>query len=62
MRQRRKMKKLARLVIEGSLSLEAFRNQYRAWRGDKGRYHARRTLGNMDSLYRRLERGIRESV
>ena len=61
-RQRRKMKKLARLVIEGSFSLEAFRNQYRAWRGDKGRYHAGRTLGNMDSLYRRLERGIRESV
>ena len=53
-RQRRKMKKLARFVVEGSLSLDAFRNQYKGWRGDKTRYHARRTLTNMDNLYRRL--------
>lgn len=57
-RQRRKMKKLARFVVEGSLSLEAFTSQYKGWRGDKNRYHARRTLKSMDSLYRRLRKWL----
>ena len=57
-RQRRKMKKLARFAVEGSLSLEAFTSQYKGWRGDKNRYHARRTLKSMDSLYRRLRKWL----
>ena len=60
-RQRRKMKRLARFVINGEMSFEAFRDQYKGWRGDKGRYHARRTLNNMDNLYRRLETWIRKT-
>ena len=56
-RQRRKMKKLARFVLEGKMTSEAFRNQYKGWRGDKCRYHAWRTIRNMDSLYRRLRNG-----
>ena len=61
-RQRRKMKKLARFIVEGSLSLAAFRNQYKGWRGDKVRYHARRTLSSLDRLYRRLEKWIARST
>lgn len=57
-RQCRKMKKLALFVIEGKLAFEAFRKQYKDWRGDKDRYHAHRTLRNMDNLYRRLQKWI----
>lgn len=56
-RQRRKMKKLAQFVLEGKMTIEAFCNQYKGWRGDKYRYHARRTIKNMDLLYRRLRYG-----
>lgn len=58
-RQRRKMKKLAQFTAAGEMEYQAFCNQYKAWRGDKRRYHARRTLASMDRLYRRLERWIR---
>ena len=57
-RQRRKMKKLARFAVEGSLSLKAFSSQYKGWRGDKNRYHASRTIRNMDKLHRRLRKWI----
>ncbi len=57
-RQRRKMKKLARFAVEGSLSLKAFSSQYKGWRGDKNRYHASRTIRNMDKLHRRLKKWI----
>lgn len=57
-RQRRKMKKLAGFVAQGEMTLEAFRNQYKGWRGDKCHYHARRTLNHSDNLYRRLEQWI----
>ena len=57
-RQRRKMKKLARFVREGSMTLQAFDSQYRGWRGDKRRYNASMTLMNMDILYRRLRKWI----
>ncbi len=58
-RQRRKLKKLAQFVVDGELSQKAFQIQYKGWRGDKRRYHARRTLQNMDKLFRRLNQWIR---
>lgn len=57
-RQRRKMKRLARFVVDGNMSFSAFQNQYKSWRGDKNRYHAFETLRNMDKLYRRLTKWI----
>lgn len=54
-RQRRKMKKLAKFVVNGTLSLHDFKNQYRAWRGDlKRKYNCYHTIGNMDKLYKEL--------
>ena len=58
-RQRRKLKKLAQFVVDGELSQKAFQIQYKGWRGDKRRYHARRTLQNMDKLFRGLNQWIR---
>ena len=57
-RQRRKMKKLAGFVTEGTMNLKAFDSQYKGWRGDKRRYNASLTLMNMDNLYRRLRQWI----
>lgn len=54
-RQRRKMKKLAALVADGEITLADFENQYKGWRGDKNRYHARRTLINIDKLFKELK-------
>lgn len=54
-RQRRKMKKLARFVINNDMSLSDFQSQYRAWRGDLQRkYHCYHTIRNMDKLYKEL--------
>lgn len=53
-RERRKLKKLARFVAAGEMSPKAFTEQYRSWRGDKRKYNAYRTLRNMDLLYKEL--------
>ena len=53
-RERRKLKKLAKFVDRGEMSPQAFRLQYLSWRGDKRRYNAHRTLNNMDNLYKEL--------
>ena len=53
-RQRRKLKKLILFVQEGSLTRQAFVNQYKSWRGDKARYSAHHTLINMDKLHKEL--------
>lgn len=53
-RQRRKLKKLVIFMQEGSLTRQAFENQYKSWRGDKIRYNAHHTLINMDRLYKEL--------
>lgn len=52
--QRRKMKKMARMVVDGEIPLEYFENQYKSWAGGKKLYNAHRTMMNMESLYRRL--------
>ena len=53
-RERRKLKKLAKFVARGEMSPQAFRLQYLSWRGDKRRYNAYHTLNNMDNLYKEL--------
>lgn len=60
-RQRRKMRKLARLASEGTISLKNFQTQYKSWRGDKKRYHAYYTLRKLDSEERELEEWIRNT-
>lgn len=52
--ERRKLKKLAMLVIEGAMTEAQFSSQYRSWRGDKRKYNAYRTLQSLDAEYRRL--------
>ena len=51
-RERRKLKKLAAMAADGQISLEAYRNQYKSWRGDKEQYSSYLTLRNMDNLYK----------
>lgn len=58
-RQRRKMRKLAMLASEGTISLKDFQTQYKSWRGDKKRYNAYNTLCRLDSEERKLEQWIR---
>ena len=53
-RQRRKMKKLAKFVIDRKMTLVQFKDQYESWRGDKSRYNAYKTLLKMDELYQKL--------
>jgi len=60
-RQRRKMRKLARLAAEGQITLKEFQTQYKSWRGDKKRYHAYHTLCRLDSEERKLEKWIRST-
>ena len=60
-RQRRKMRKLARLAAEGRITLKEFQTQYKSWRGDKKRYNAYYTLCRLDSEERKLEKWIRST-
>lgn len=57
--ERRKLKKLAALVVAGHMSRDKFVTQYKSWKGDKQRYYnAYHTLKNMDKFYRRLLKWI----
>lgn len=53
-RERRKLKHLAKLVIDGKLDRAAFVQQYESWRGDKARYNAHGIIAGMDKLYKEL--------
>ena len=61
-RQSRKMRKLARLVVEGKISMQDFQNQYKSWRGDKKRYHAFYTLRRMDNKEKEWIEWIRKNT
>lgn len=50
-REKRRIKKIMQLVEAGKMTEEQARMQYKSWRGDKKRYHAHRTLRNMDKLF-----------
>lgn len=60
-RQRHKMRKLAKLASEGTISLKDFQTQYKSWRGDKKRYHAYYTLRRLDSEEKELAEWIRNT-
>lgn len=53
-RERRKLKKFAKLVNDGAMSYEQVSTAYQSWRGYAGQKNAYRTIRNMDALYNRL--------
>lgn len=53
-RERRKLKRLARLASQGVIPTEAFQTSYTSWRGGLDRLDAHRTQHHMDHLYQRL--------
>lgn len=53
-RERRKLKKQARLVESGVLSFDDVRTSYASWRGSMEHRDAYRTLQSMDRLFNRL--------
>lgn len=50
-REKRRIRKIYQLVEEGKLTERQAWEQYKSWRGDKKRYHAHKTLRNMDKLF-----------
>lgn len=52
--ERRKLKKLASMVVRGRMPLKKYDEAYRSWRGGQKRYRAHRSLKNMDNLYKEL--------
>ena len=61
-RQGRKMRKLAKLTVDGEITLEDFKNQYKSWRGDKKRYNAYYTLRRMDKKEKEWTEWIRKNT
>lgn len=61
-RQRRKMKHIAELVIKGERPLYLFIEQYKSWKGDKKRYNAYYTLLHLDILYNKLLVDIKRNI
>ena len=53
-RQRRKLKKMARMVADGTMDVEQVRCSYQSWRGGMKRLDAHRTVLSMDALFRSL--------
>ena len=53
-RERRKLKKQARMVAEGVMTMEQVRQSYQSWRGAMERLDAHKTVRRMDALYHSL--------
>lgn len=53
-RERRKLKKQARLVNEGIMTFEQVRTSYTSWRGSMQPRNAHRTVQSMDQLFNTL--------
>lgn len=53
-RERRKLKKFAKLNEKGEMSFEQIREAYNSWRGHASQKDAYRTIRNMDALFNRL--------
>lgn len=53
-RQRRKLKKFAKILAAGDMTLAQIHNSYMSWRGFVAHKNARRTTHNMDLLYQKL--------
>ncbi|MFR5416790.1 MAG: hypothetical protein ACLTHL_07320 [Collinsella sp.] len=62
-RERRKLKKMARMVAEGVMTPEQVQQSYQSWRGGMAHLDAHRSVLAMDALYRSLfENLAREGV
>lgn len=53
-RERRKLKKFAKLNARGEMSFEQIREAYNSWKGYAAQKDAYRTIRNMDALFNRL--------
>ena len=53
-RERRKLKKQAKLVKQGRMTFEAVNTSYQSWRGSMAHRNARRTVRSMDMLFKKL--------
>lgn len=53
-RERRKLKKMARMVADGIMTPEQVEQSYQSWRGGMKRLDAHRSVRAMDALYRNL--------
>ena len=53
-RERRKLKKMARMVADGIMTPEQVEQSYQSWRGGMKRLDAHRSVRAMDALYRSL--------
>ena len=53
-RERRKLKKMARMVAEGVMTPEQVQQSYQSWRGSMAHLDAHRSVLAMDALYRSL--------
>ena len=53
-RERRKLKKMARMVAEGVMTPEQVQQSYQSWRGGMAHLDAHRSVLAMDALYRSL--------
>ncbi len=53
-RERRKLKKQARLVNEGIMTFEQVRESYNSWKGSMAHRDAHRTVRSMDKLFNKL--------
>jgi|GEM_PF-91228 len=67
-RERRKLKKMARMVADGVMTPEQVERSYQSWRGGMKRLDAHRSVLAMDALYRSLfenlarERGAQQHL
>lgn len=52
--ERRKLKKMARMVADGIMTPEQVEQSYQSWRGGMKRLDAHRSVRAMDALYRSL--------
>lgn len=56
-RERRKLKKQARMVADGTMTMDEVSQSYQSWRGGMRRLDARREVMRMDALYHDLFSG-----
>ena len=59
-RERRKLKKMARMVADGAMTPEQVEHSYQSWRGGMKRLDAHRSVRAMDALYRSLFENLAE--
>ena len=51
-RERRKLKKLAKIVVREDLSESLYIDQYKSWRGDKAWYDSHESIKEIDKIYK----------